>query len=130
MQNLLVQRLLSVLIITGLTAFIFIPTTADGNWRSASRASVGIAPDPIATSEAVVQVYGARAYSGGVILAFIPGSLSNPPTPAPTPFTKYLAGASADNYRYWRSMTKSRTGAGLATCRSSLQINAAKVLTR
>ena len=32
-----------------------------GNWRSASRAPVGLAPDPAATPEAVVQVYAARA---------------------------------------------------------------------
>ncbi|MBM3779957.1 MAG: DUF3750 domain-containing protein [Acidimicrobiia bacterium] len=31
------------------------------DWRSASRASVGLAPDPARTSEAVVQVYAARA---------------------------------------------------------------------
>jgi hypothetical protein len=30
-------------------------------WRRASRASVGLAPDPAATPEAVVQVYAARA---------------------------------------------------------------------
>jgi hypothetical protein len=32
-----------------------------GNWRSASRASVGLAPDPATTREAVIQVYAARA---------------------------------------------------------------------
>lgn len=32
-----------------------------GNWRSASRAAVGLAPLPEQTPEAVVQVYGARA---------------------------------------------------------------------
>ena len=32
-------------------------------WSSASRASVGLAPDPAETPEAVVQVYGARAFS-------------------------------------------------------------------
>jgi len=32
-------------------------------WRTASRISAGIAPDPITTPEAVVQVYGARAFS-------------------------------------------------------------------
>ncbi len=32
-----------------------------GNWRSASRAAVGLAPDPAVTPEAVVQVYAARA---------------------------------------------------------------------
>ncbi len=65
-QFLFIQRLLPVLIIAGLTALILIPVKADGNWRSASRASVGIAPDPATTPEAVVQVYGAygaRAYS-------------------------------------------------------------------
>ena len=32
-----------------------------GNWRLASRASVGLAPDPTVTREPVVQVYAARA---------------------------------------------------------------------
>src|ERR671911_1559379 len=31
------------------------------NWRLASRASVGLAPDPAVTREPVVQVYAARA---------------------------------------------------------------------
>ena len=33
------------------------------DWRTASRESAGIAPDPVAHSEAIVQVYAARAYS-------------------------------------------------------------------
>ncbi len=33
---------------------------APGNWREASQAAVGLAPDPAATPEAVVQVYNAR----------------------------------------------------------------------
>ena len=37
------------------------PTAAD--WRTASRESVGLAPDPRVTPEAVVQVYAARALS-------------------------------------------------------------------
>jgi hypothetical protein len=32
-----------------------------GNWRSASRAPVGLAPDPAVTLEGVIQVYAARA---------------------------------------------------------------------
>jgi len=32
------------------------------DWRTASRDSAGIAPDPATTSEAVLQVYGARAW--------------------------------------------------------------------
>lgn len=34
-----------------------------GDWRTASRESAGIAPDPGTTPEAVVQVYAARAFS-------------------------------------------------------------------
>jgi hypothetical protein len=34
----------------------------DGDWRTASRESIGIAPDPATTTEAVIQVYAARAY--------------------------------------------------------------------
>ena len=33
------------------------------NWRTASREPMGIAPDPAITPEAVIQVYGARAFS-------------------------------------------------------------------
>ena len=33
-----------------------------GDWRTASRESIGIAPDPATTPEAIVQVYAARAY--------------------------------------------------------------------
>jgi hypothetical protein len=34
---------------------------ATGDWRTASREPVGLAPDPATTTEAVIQVYGARA---------------------------------------------------------------------
>ena len=33
------------------------------NWRTANRSSTGIAPDPVTDSEAVVQVYSARAFN-------------------------------------------------------------------
>lgn len=35
----------------------------EGSWRKANRSSVGIAPDPAKVSEAIVQVYAARAWS-------------------------------------------------------------------
>ena len=35
---------------------------SDGDWRTASRDSAGIAPDPATTPEAVVQIYGADAW--------------------------------------------------------------------
>jgi Protein of unknown function (DUF3750) len=38
-------------------------TVTAADWRTASRESVGLAPDPAATREAVVQVYAARALS-------------------------------------------------------------------
>ena len=42
---------------------IFFLRTANGqDWRVASREPVGLAPDPAATPEAVVQVYGARTW--------------------------------------------------------------------
>lgn len=42
--------------------FITFPGDVQGKWRTASRISAGIAPDPALTPEAVVQVYGARAF--------------------------------------------------------------------
>lgn len=52
----------SVLIVCAVLSCLY---TADvqSSWRTASRMSAGIAPDPVATPEAVVQVYGARAFS-------------------------------------------------------------------
>lgn len=35
---------------------------ASKDWRTASREPAGIAPDPVATKEAVLEVYGARAW--------------------------------------------------------------------
>lgn len=37
--------------------------TSNDDWRTASRKSAGIAPDPSVTDEAVLQVYGAQAWS-------------------------------------------------------------------
>src|SRR5258706_10636518 len=37
-------------------------TVAAQGWRAASREPVGLAPDPATTTEAVVQVYGARTW--------------------------------------------------------------------
>ena len=52
-------RLLSLFV---LTAFLLTGCTQRGDWYSASRASAGIAPDPLATREAVLQVYGADTW--------------------------------------------------------------------
>lgn len=46
-----------------LTVLILAGCSSGKDWRTASRESAGIAPDPAATQEAVLQVYGARAWS-------------------------------------------------------------------
>ena len=50
---------LLLVLIAGAIVFSFI---RGGDWRTASMEPVGLAPDPAATREAVVQVYGARTW--------------------------------------------------------------------
>jgi hypothetical protein len=52
-------RFLLVLVLHGL---ILAGCSTDKDWRTASRDSAGIAPDPASTNEAVLQVYGAKAW--------------------------------------------------------------------
>ena len=49
----------------------------DGHWSSASRAPVGLAPPPAEASEAVVQLYAARAYPAPSTYRAWPGPNSN-----------------------------------------------------
>jgi len=49
-------------IVSCLALFIALSGDVQGKWRTASRISAGIAPAPALTPEAVVQVYGARAF--------------------------------------------------------------------
>ena len=51
-----------VLCVLGLLVLVSLAFSSRGDWRSASRASAGIAPDPGTTHEAVLQVYGADAW--------------------------------------------------------------------
>ena len=46
-----------------LAGFLLTNCSSNKDWRTASRESAGIAPDPSVTNEAVIQVYGARAWS-------------------------------------------------------------------
>ena len=55
-----VVRLIAYILLAGIVAAGAYGTSTRGDWRSASRAPVGLAPDPALVSEAVVQVYGAR----------------------------------------------------------------------
>lgn len=51
-----------VLLSIGLALILSGCNFADANWRTASRARVGLAPDPANTPEAVIQIYSARAF--------------------------------------------------------------------
>lgn len=56
--------LLTVVLLAGPAAMAFGGrTTLSGDWRSASREPVGMAPEPADTPEPVIQVYGARAFN-------------------------------------------------------------------
>jgi len=55
-----VVRFIAYALLAGIVAAGAYGTSTRGDWRSASRASVGLAPDPAQVKEAVVQVYGAR----------------------------------------------------------------------
>ncbi len=52
-------KFLAVIILCGVLSMSCL---SNNDWRTASRESAGIAPDPSITEEAVVQVYGARAW--------------------------------------------------------------------
>lgn len=62
-MTLLSRLLLTVLTVTfAFVVYLSYPADAGAqSWRTASRAPVGLAPDPATTPEAVVQVYAARA---------------------------------------------------------------------
>lgn len=45
-----------------LTVTVLLGCSTSRDWRTASRESAGIAPDPVTTKEAVLQVYGADAW--------------------------------------------------------------------
>ena len=58
------SRLMDLLLYAGLAMFALVigRGVAAQDWRTASRESAGLAPDPATTSEAVVQVYAARTW--------------------------------------------------------------------
>ncbi|MFB3116448.1 MAG: DUF3750 domain-containing protein, partial [Gammaproteobacteria bacterium] len=56
-------RFVFLLFITGLSIAILAGVQFGPDWRTADRSSAGIAPDPSELSDAVVQVYAARAFN-------------------------------------------------------------------
>jgi hypothetical protein len=55
-----IMTLSALLMIAGIVALAVVARGGVADWRTASRAPVGLAPDPVETPEAVVQVYAAR----------------------------------------------------------------------
>lgn len=55
--------LIFVLVVAGSAVTALDRHNVKADWRTASRESVGIAPDPAQVRDAVIQVYGARAYN-------------------------------------------------------------------
>ena len=55
--------LLGLLVVCCLAALVVTGCSSGRDWRAASREPAGIAPDPLHTKEAVLQVYGADAWS-------------------------------------------------------------------
>ena len=53
---------MKVILFVVMSVLLLTACTADKDWRTASRAPAGIAPDPAVTSEAVLHVYGAPAW--------------------------------------------------------------------
>jgi len=58
-----IQHKFLVCFFLGLSLSIGSAADIQAKWRTASRISAGLAPDPVTTPEAVIQVYGARAFS-------------------------------------------------------------------
>ena len=56
------MRFLKPLLVVVLLGGILMSISGQGDWRTASRESAGIAPDPAVTSEAILHVYGADAW--------------------------------------------------------------------
>jgi len=56
------MRAIVLLVIFGVVGAMVVQCSSGKDWRTASRESAGIAPDPVATEEAVLLVYGANAW--------------------------------------------------------------------
>ncbi|MFC1826872.1 DUF3750 domain-containing protein [Thermodesulfobacteriota bacterium] len=62
MNHTLVKTVKHLLILV-LSGLILAGCSNDKDWRTANRESAGIAPDPASTNEAILQIYGAKAWS-------------------------------------------------------------------
>ncbi len=61
--NYILMEILKPQLIVVITVLFLVGCSSHADWHTASRESAGIAPDPAVTNEAVLQVYGADAWS-------------------------------------------------------------------
>lgn len=55
-------QFIGMVLVAGVVAFLLVARDRAADWRTASREPIGLAPDPAATPEPVVQVYAARTW--------------------------------------------------------------------
>ena len=63
MNIITMKNILKLTMALALTGIMLSGCSSDKDWRTASREPAGLAPDPLITSEAVLHVYGADAWS-------------------------------------------------------------------
>lgn len=56
------MKLVSIIVVLALITLALFSISSRGDWRTASRESAGLAPDPSSSDEAVLHVYGADAW--------------------------------------------------------------------
>jgi len=61
-MDIILLKIFKILVVLSLQGLILAGCSGNNDWRTASRESAGIAPDPASTHEAVLQVYGAKAW--------------------------------------------------------------------
>ncbi len=91
-MNRILIKTVKFLLVLVLQSLILTGCSAENDWRTASRESAGLAPDPAITSEAVLQVYGAKAWGwrGWFALhTWIAAALSTELISLSTPFPLY-----------------------------------------
>ena len=76
-MNLTMIKTVKLLLVLVLQGLILSGCSGDKDWRTASRESAGIVPDPTSTNEAILQIYGAKAYPWEKTYKAFPGPNSN-----------------------------------------------------
>ena len=106
------MRFLKPLLVIVLLGGILMSISGQGDWRTASRESAGIAPDPAITSEAILHVYGADAWGWRGWFAIHTWIAASARTRAFIPSMTWSAGADTAAEALWVFTAISPTGTG------------------